>query len=156
MTQRHLALLIALGALAACASHDAPEGAADSVIAAATAAPPVAKNPHVKAFEIGRAVDSTNRITGGVLSNYHGSDTIFVSIRTEYVKEGADLGVRVLRGKGTVDSTGMKSGAPNAEGLAVVSTRFLPPAKGWPVGAYRAEVFLDGVSQGLVDFEVIK
>ena len=156
MMQRPLALVIALGTLAACGNHDAPEHAADSAIAAATAPAPVAKNPHVKAFDLGHALDSTSRITGGVSTSFHTGDTIFVSVRTEFVPEGANVGIRLLRGKTTADSTGLKSGAPTAEGLAIIATRFLAPAKGWPMGAYRVEIFLDGVSQGLSDFEVIK
>ncbi len=149
--------LATIATLAACARRDAPESEADSAIAAATEPQPVAKNPHVRAFDLGLAVDSiTGRITGGVVSSYHPGDVIHVSIRTEFVPEGASLGVRLMRGKTTVDSNGMKSGAPNAEGLATVATHFAPPAKGWPLGAYRLEAFLDGISQGLTEFEVVK
>jgi hypothetical protein len=156
MTSRPLALIIALGALTACGSHDAPEKAADSAIAAATAVKPVEKTPHVRAIDLGRAIDSTQRITGGVLTSFHPGDTIFVSVRTEFVKEGAGVDLRLTRGKTRADSTSVKLGAPNAEGLAVVSARFMAPGKGWPVGTYSLEVLLDGVSQGVSSFEVIK
>jgi hypothetical protein len=156
MKHQPLLALIALGTLAACGGHDAPQGAADSAIAAATAAPPVTKTPHVKAIDIGHATDSTRRIMGGVSSSYHQGDTIFVSVRTEFVAEGASIGVRILQGKTTVDSSGFKTVAPNAEGLATMATQFAAPKKGWALGAHRLEVFLDGVSQGLSDFEVIK
>lgn len=149
--------LATIATLAACARRDAPEDEADSAIAAATASQPVAKNPHVRAFELGLAVDSTtSRIMGGVVATYRTSDVIHVSIRTEFVPEGASLGARLMRGATTVDSNGMKSGTPNAEGLATVATHFTAPAKGWALGGYRLEVFLDGVSQGLTDFEVVK
>jgi hypothetical protein len=157
MRRQTLLTLAAIAALTACARRDAPENAADSAIAAATAAQPVAKTPHVRAIELGRAVDSvTNRITGGVAASYQPGDTIFVSLRTEFVTEGAKLSVRLLRGKTMVDSIDVKSGAPNAEGLAVVATHFMAGKKGWTSGSYHVEVLLDGVSQGLSDFEVRK
>jgi len=157
MRRQTLLTLATITALTACARRDAPEGAADSAIAAATAAQPVARTPHVRAIELGRAVDSvTNRITGGVAASYQTGDTIHVSLRTEFVPEGTSLTVRVLRGKTTVDSIDLKSGAPNAEGLAVVATRFMARNKGWAPGSYRLEVLLDGASQGLADFEIRK
>jgi hypothetical protein len=157
MRNHNLLALAALASLAACVRQDAPEGAADSAIAAATETQSVARNPHVRAFELGLAVDSaTSRITGGVKTSFHPDDTIFVSVRTEFVPEGASLGLRLVRGKTTVDSIGMKSATPNAEELATVAAHFAPPARGWSLGGYRLEVFLDGASQGLTDFEVVK
>ena len=157
MRRQTVLMLAALAALTACARHDAPEGAADSAIAAATTAPPVAKNPHVRAFEIGRAIDTTTKlILGGVATTYQPGDTIFVSIRTEFVPVGSDLGVRLMRGTTTLDSIGLKSGTPDANNLAVISTRLAPRNKLWAPGSYRLEVFLGGVSQGIKDFEVKK
>jgi hypothetical protein len=157
MRRQTLLTLAVVATLAACARRDAPANAADSAIAAATAAQPVAKTPHVRAIELGRAVDSvTNRITGGVASSYQAGDTIYVSLWTEFVPEGTGLSIRMLRGKTMVDSIDLKSGAPNAEGLAAVATRFIARTKGWTPGSYRLEVLLDGVSQGLSDFEVRK
>lgn len=158
MKPHHLLAAIAFGSLVACGSHDAPEGASDSAIAAATAASstPAAKNSHVAAMDLGHAVDVNQRITGGVASSFHVTDTIFVSLRTAFATEGAALGARLLRDKTTADSIGLKSTAPNAEGQAYVSASFAPPAKGWTPGTYQLEVFLEGASQGLIAFEVIK
>lgn len=156
MTHRNLALLLAVGAVVACARHDAPEGAADSAIAAATTQVPVTKTPHVRGIDIGRSADSGNRIVGGVASTFQAMDTITIAVRTEYVAEGADIAIRLRRGTATVDSTAIKSGAPTAEGLAAASTRLAPPKKGWALGKYQIEVLLDGVSQGLQDLEIVK
>lgn len=157
MRRQTLLTLAAVASLTACVRRDAPEDAADSAIAAATSAAPVTKTPHVRAIELGRAVDSaTNRITGGVVSSYEATDTIYVSLRTEFVPEGTSLSVRLMRGKTTVDSIGLKSGSPNAEGLAVIATHFTARTRGWTPGSYHLEVLLDGVSQGLTDFEVRK
>lgn len=157
MRRQTLLTVAAIAALAACARRNAPDTAADSAIAAATVAPPVSKTPHVRAIELGRALDSvTSRIAGGVASSYQAGDTIYVSLRTEFVAEGTTLAVRLLRGKTTVDSIDLKSGSPNAEGLAVVATHFTASNKGWTPGSYRLEVLLNGVSQGLTDFEIHK
>lgn len=157
MRRQTVLTLAAIATLTACARRDAPEGAADSAIAAATDAQPVARNPHVRAFELGHALDTvTKRISGGVATGFQAGDTMFISIRTEFVPEGASLGVRLIRGKTTVDSIGLKSGAPDAAGLAVVATHFVPRSKVWALGSYRLEVFLDGVSQGLTELEVAK
>ncbi len=158
MKPQQLLAALAFGSLVACGSHDAPQGPSDSAIAAATAATsaPVAKNAHVAAMDLGHAVDVNQRITGGVASSFHQEDSIFVSLRTAFVDEGAALGARLIRGKTTADSIGMKSTAPSAEGQAYVSGMFAPPAKGWAVGSYQLEVFLEGVSQGLIAFEVVK
>ncbi len=147
-----LSLFAAVAVLAACSRKSPQDAAFDS--AAAAGVTPEPRNPHVMAFDLGHALDSTGNIFGGVDSHFTPRDSIFVSVRAQYAPAGATTSARILRGKVTVDSSSLDLGAPDNSGVATVGFRFGKRGAGWPLGEYSVEVFLNGASQGLKTFQV--
>jgi hypothetical protein len=146
MTKRSLLLpLAALAVLAACGKTDSPETAADSVLAAA---PPAPQIPHVVGFNLGRQADSSGRISGGTGDLFKVSDTIFVSVRTQYTKAGDVLSLRLRQGDRTLDSTSVTLEAPDSTGFVVVPLRF-SKATNRAAGRYEVEALLGTASQGI-------
>lgn len=146
-----LAPLLAL-ALVACGDK-APEAATDDTTTVAAAMPEV-KNPHVMGFESGRALDSLGHIMGGVNARFGTGDTIFVSVRAQWVTPGAKIEA-VLRqgGKQAAKDEGVVGEADPENGVAIVPIR-LARAGAWSKGSYQIEVFLDGISQGLKPIDI--
>lgn len=153
MTRRQLALPFAalLLLLAACGKTDSSDAAADSLIAAA---PPAPKNPHVVAFDLGRAADASGRIFGGTGDRYTGIDTVVVSVRTQYAKTGATVSARLRQSGKTLDSMSLAVPAADSTGLATVTFRFPPKGASRAVGTYQVETFLDSLSQGIKEITV--
>jgi hypothetical protein len=143
--------LLAL-ALVACGDK-APEATTDDTTTVAAAVPEV-QTPHVMGFEAGRALDSLGNVLGGVSARYAGTDTIFVSVRTQYVTPGAKIEAVLLQGtsKAATDQ-GVVGEADAKNGVAIVPIRFAR-ATPWAKGSYQIEVFLDGVSQGLKPIDI--
>ncbi len=142
-----LALPLFALALVACGdkSPEPSGGPNDST----TAAVPEVKMPHVMAFDAGHALDSTGAIFGSVAARFNSGDTIFVSVRTQYVAPGAAVEAVLLQGTTKVASDKGVAGDPAvSSGVATIPIRFVS-SKPWPKGSYQIEILLDGVSQGL-------
>ncbi len=145
--------LFAAAALAAACSRKPPQDASfDS--AAAAGVTPEPRNPHVMAFDMGHALDSTGNIFGGVDNRFTPHDSVYLSVRTQYAPAGDTVSARVLHGKATLDSAGHELGAPDNSGVAALGFRFGKGGSGWAAGEYEVEVFLNGKSQGLKTFSV--
>jgi|CXWL01.1.fsa_nt_gi predicted small lipoprotein YifL len=147
-----LALPLLAVALVACGdkSPDPSSETPDST----TAVAPEAKMPHVMGFEAGHALDSTGALIGGVTARFNTGDTIFVSVRTQYVAPGAKLEAVLMQGTTKVASDQGVVGDPNATtGVAILPVRFAS-SKPWPKGSYQIEILLDGISQGLKPLEI--
>ncbi|MES2304528.1 MAG: hypothetical protein V4558_03435 [Gemmatimonadota bacterium] len=149
-TRSRLFSLALLAALAACGKTDSPEAAADSLLAAA---PVVPKTPHVVGFDIGRQIDSTGRLTGGTTDKFAAGDTIVVSIRAQFTKDGDEVSGRLRKGTQMIDSLGVKLTAPDSTGFSIVSLRFAQ-ARAWAPGLYQVETFLGSASQGIKEITV--
>lgn len=146
---RSLTLLPLLALSLVACGDKSPEPGSDSLEAATAALPPEVKNPHVMGFESGHALDSLGNILGGVAVRFSRGDTIFVSVRTQYVAAGAKIEAVLLQGKANLaKDAGVVGNSDQATGTAVVPLRFAG-ATPWPKGSYQIEVFLDGASQGL-------
>ena len=143
--------ILALATLAACGTKDADAALNDSIPGTAAQVPAPPATPRVSSMQLGRAIDSTRNITGGVVANFGTRDTIYLSVRTDNVAANANVAARWMTQAGkTIDST-----AQAIAGSGSVVTEFhLTNGKAWPVGTYRVEVFLDNVSQGIKDFEI--
>lgn len=144
---------LAVATAAGCSKKDAADdGAPDSTLV--IAAPQVPTTPRVAAMELGRAVDSMNNILGGVTTNFGVNDTLYLSVRSENTAPGSTVAVRWMTAAGRmIDSTAQQIAA--GAGAVASATEFhLSKATAWPEGKYHVEVFLDGVSQGIKEFEV--
>ncbi|MEO5800646.1 MAG: hypothetical protein ABIZ70_04210 [Gemmatimonadales bacterium] len=142
--------LALLAGLAACGKTDSSDAAADSLLAAAPVMP---KTPHVVGFDIGRQVDSTGRLTGGSTDKFAVGDTIVVSVRAQFTKDGDEVSGLLRKGAQLVDSIGVKLHAPDSTGFTIVSLRFAQ-AKPWAAGSYQIETFLGTTSQGIKEITV--
>jgi hypothetical protein len=107
--------------------------------------------PHVMAIDMGIAVDDSGRIMGVGVETFPSPDTVYVAVRTQAAPEGSAIGVRLLSGERTVDSTGTTTGAMDADGVGRASVSF-PQAVTLAPGDYRLEVFLNGTSAGIREF----
>ncbi|MBK7595235.1 MAG: hypothetical protein IPP98_12120 [Gemmatimonadetes bacterium] len=147
-----LALPLLAVALVACGDKS-PEPSSETNDSTTAAAPEI-KMPHVMAFDAGHALDSTGAIVGGVTSRFNSGDTIFVSVRTQYVAPGAKLEAILMQGTTKVASDNGIVGDPDTtSGIATLPIRF-QSGKPWPKGKYQIEVLLDGISQGLKPLEI--
>ncbi len=146
-----LVATLTVATAAGCSKKDADDGAPDTVT---IVTPDLSATARVAAMEFGRAVDSLKNIIGGVTSSFGANDTLYLSVRSENTAPGSTVSVRWMNPAGeTIDSTAQQIAAGAA--AAAASTEFhLQKATPWPEGKYRAEVFLDGVSQGIKEFEV--
>ncbi len=142
---RSAALLL----LAAACGGDAPDADDTTEMPEEAVAAPI--EPRIMAIDIGIAVDSSGQIMGAGVESFPTADTLHVAVRTQAAAAGASLGIRMMRGTMTLDSTGATVGAPDADGIARTSVAF-PKAATVPAGSYKVEVFLDGASGGIREF----
>lgn len=134
---------------AACKKKDAAPAPATPPPAAAPA--PVAA---VTAVEIGRHIGENKRVTD-TTSVFAPKDTLYLAVATENTAPGAMLLAKWSFQTGqTVDSTTQAIAAPSAGAPTTVSEFHLVKPNGWPVGKYKVEVWLDGASKGMKEFEV--
>ncbi len=152
---RSLTLLSLLALTVTACGEKAPDaGSGDSTPPETTATTmPAMTNPHVMGFDSGRALDSLGNILGGVNARFQSGDTIFVSVRTQYVAAGAKIEAVFLRGTTRVASDNGIVGDSDADAAAVVPLR-LARGTPWAKGSYQVEIFLDGVSQGLKPIDI--
>jgi hypothetical protein len=147
-----LALPLLALALVACGDNS-PEPSGETPDSSTAAAPEI-KMPHVMAFDAGHALDSTGAIIGGVTSRFTSGDTIFVSVRTQYVAPGAKLEAVLMQGTTKVASdNGVVGDSDATTGVATVPIRLLS-SKPWPKGSYQVEILVDGISMGLKPIDI--
>lgn len=139
----------ALLLLAAACVGDAPAPDETAEAVEEVAAAPV--EPRIMAIDIGIAVDTSGQIMGAGVESFPAADTLHVAVRTQAAAAGASLGIRLMRGTTTIDSTGATVGTPDAAGIARTTVSF-PKAATVPAGSYKVEAFLDGVSGGIREF----
>lgn len=125
---------------------DDTQSAVDSLEAADSMDLP--RNPKVISIDMGMAADSAGRITGGSQESFSAADTLFVSVRTQYVPEHAPIMVRLSQGSSPLDSMGIMAGAPDDASMGR-SLAVFPRAASLANGTYLVEVLLEGVSQGI-------
>ena len=155
-------LLLAVTLLAACGRKGARSSDFDSATAAAlgtgAAAAQMAgmqKTPHVMSVNVGHQLDRNNLMVGGTATDFKTADSVLVSVKGIYLKEGAEVSGRVRSGNVTLDSAAAKAGAADTAGHTYVALRFAPTPK-WSVGNYIIEIFLDGKFQMAQDFKYSK
>jgi hypothetical protein len=152
MTRSSLVLsTLVLAGVMACGDGSPPPGGPKEDSAAAVAPEP--KNPHVMAIDLGRATDSTGAIIGGTLETFPELDTLYVSVRTQYVETGAPIVVRLLQGETALGSQNLTAGTADSMGVARAVAIF-PGAAKRGEGTYRVEVLLDTLSAGIREFTV--
>ena len=104
----------------------------------------------VSDISVGRGVNP-DRTIADKTDTFRPQDTFYVSVRTEGSSSGASLKARWIYDNGQPVSESTESIAPT--GTAVTELHAVKP-DGWPVGNYKVEVLLDGVSAGTHEFKV--
>ena len=146
--RRALLPFLAVAVSIAC-SKAAPPEPSPSPYALPTMAAPSFK---VMNIEVGRAVGADKRISAET-DSFKPKDTIYVSVETEGTSPGARLAAHWTYQDGQVVKDDETSIAPS--GRAATEFHISKPG-GWPVGDYKVEVMLDGVSAGTKSFKVSK
>ncbi len=155
MTMRKLPLAVtalALLTLAACGKKDQP-AAADTPIAVAPAPAPAAA---ISTIETGKHIGPNKRVTEAT-SEFGPKDTLYLSVVTENSTPTTMLTAKWSFQTGQmVDSTSQAVALTDATNTTAVTEFHLVKPTGWPVGKYKVELWLDGVSAGTRDIEVKK
>ena len=147
MTRSVLLPIALLSLAAACADRAADEGVVND--SAAAIAPEIPRNPRIVAWDVGLAADSVGQLIGGAYQSIEAADTLFVSVRTQYVAAGTPISIVMRNSSGAaVDSAAIASAAPAADAFSRVLVT-LPAAASASPGQYQVEAILDGVSQGM-------
>lgn len=139
-------VLLALPLISACKEKKAETSAETSMGAQAPAPAPAA----VTVIELGRGVGADKRVLAP-LDAFSRRDTIFASVATENTAPGSTLTAVWTHESGqTVDSTvqPLASGAPS-----ITEFHIMKPS-GWPNGAYKVVILLDGKPAGEKQFVV--
>lgn len=144
-------VMLGLATLTACAKKDADPAPAETTVVAPPAPPAV---PRMASMELGRAVDSTRHIMGGVTTLFGTRDTIYLSVRTENTGTGAQVSARWSTTAGRLVDSTAQAIANGAAAASAVTEFHVMKATAWPVGDYRVEVFLDGTSQGIKEYSI--
>jgi hypothetical protein len=146
------ALGLALGVLligSACGPKAEPTPSAPPVtLAPATLAP--ASAVRVTVLAVGPALGADKHATTGT-DTFKPNDTIYATVGTDGASSGSTLKAKWTYQDGqTVDETS-RTIAPT--GPTVTEFHIVKPS-GWPKGAYKVEIFLDGAPVGTKDFKV--
>ena len=126
-------------------------GTACSRQEAASSPPPATQDAvRVTDVDLGLGVGPDKRVTDKT-DSFRPSETIYVSVKTEGASPSATLKARWTFQDGQVVQESSQTIAPT--GTAVTEFHVSNPA-GWPKGAYKVEVFLNGSSMETESFKV--
>ena len=101
-------------------------------------------------LDVGRSIAADKTIADET-DSFRPNDTFYVAVKTEGSASSATITARWTYQDGQLVDESRQSIAPS--GAAVTEFHVSKP-EGWPAGAYKVEVLLDGVSAGAKDFKV--
>lgn len=101
-------------------------------------------------IDVGRSIAADKTIADET-DSFRPTDTFYVAVKTEGSASSATISVRWTYQDGQLVDESRQTIAPS--GAAVTEFHVSKP-EGWPAGAYKVEVQLDGVSAGAKDFKV--
>jgi len=102
-------------------------------------------------IDVGRGLTADKAIAEKT-DSFRPADTFYVSIKTDGSGPSATLTARWTYQDGQVVDESRQDIAPS--GSAAVTEFHLSKPDGWPAGAYKVEVLLNGTSAGTKDFKV--
>lgn len=152
-------LIVALtGALALSACGKKEEPAPPPVTPAPAPAPPQTTPPppvsapvSVTSVDLGNAVDESGKKITHSVTTFSTKDTIYASVATTGSAPTTTLMAKWTFGAATPVSESTETIAPDGNN---VTTFHIAKADGWPVGAYKVEILMDGKSVATKDFTV--
>jgi hypothetical protein len=104
----------------------------------------------VSHIEIGRNVDADKRVTD-VTKEFRPGETVYASVLTNGAAQNAEMMVRWTYQDGQIVDETVQTISPT--GSAATEFHITKP-EGLPTGKYRVEVFVNGKSAGVEEFEV--
>jgi hypothetical protein len=148
MNTRIALLSLASLALAACDRPDNRDAEADEE--SVTVAPPA---PRVSTIELGKQAGTNLRVTEAS-SSFNTRDTVFLAVVTNNATDDSRLSARwTFQDGAVIDSSGQNVARDAGTTTAVTQFR-LVQEKGWPVGTYTVDVWLNDAPVGTRQFEV--
>ena len=152
---RSLAIALSVTvALAACGKKEeapAPVVApAPPPVVAEVAPPPAPESVSFAGLTLGNAVDANQNVTAPMTS-FAKTDTIYAAVSTKGAAANAAIVARWTFGDGQLVDESSQSIAPTG---AAVTTFHIAKPDGWPVGAYKVNITIDGNPVASQDFTV--
>ncbi len=152
---RSLAIALSVTvALAACGKKEeapAPVVApAPPPVVAEVAPPPAPESVSFAGLTLGNAVDANQNVTAPMTS-FAKTDTIYAAVSTKGAAPNAAIVARWTFGDGQLVDESSQSIAPTG---AAVTTFHIAKPDGWPVGAYKVNITIDGNPVASQDFTV--
>lgn len=152
-------ILVGLLAVSACGRKGARSSDFDSATAAALATVPAWTRPanmpkvaHVMGFTLAHRLDRTGAAAGGPSAVFASTDSVLLSVRTEYATPGTIVAARLRQNNRTIDSVQAPVQPSDTTGIALTGLRFAPAhAK----GVVQAEVFLGGKFAISQEFKIV-
>lgn len=112
--------------------------------------PVVPAGVKVTDIDVGRSAAADKTIADKT-DSFRPADTFYVAVKTDGSSSSATITARWSYQDGQLVDESRQTIAPS--GAAVTEFHVSKP-EGWPAGAYKVEVLLDGVSAGTKDFKV--
>jgi hypothetical protein len=142
-----LALSLAALPFAVACGRDEQPATVDTPPASETTTPAAVR---VTQVELGNAIGTDKRVTAAT-TEFRPSDTIYATVVTEGTAPNATLVARWTFEDGQTVEESTQTITPS--GTAVSEFHVSKPT-GWPVGKYRVEILVNGVSAETKEFEV--
>ena len=145
-----IAAVVATGAFACKKKAAAPPAETSTTTPAPQ--PPAQPVFMVVGVDVGRTVDAEKRIATPA-STFGRRDTIYASVGTVGTASDAKLAAKWTFQTGQVVDSSERTISPTGP----AHTEFhIAKRSGWPAGKYRVEIFLNGASTGVKEFEVTR
>ncbi len=143
-------LVLALSACKKEAPVEVAPASAPVVVQPAVAPPPAPAEIMVSAVNLGAAVGADQKVTAAS-TTFGVKDVIYAAVDTKNASSNATLAAKWTYQDGQVVNEETSNIAPAGD---VTSNFKLSKATPWPVGKYKVEIMLNGVSAQSVDFEI--
>lgn len=143
-------LILALSACKKEAPVEVTPAPAPVVIQPAVAPPAAPAEIMVSAVNLGTAVGTDQKVTAASTS-FGVKDVIYAAVDTKNASSNATLAAKWTYQDGQVVNEESSNIAPAGD---ITSNFKLSKATPWPVGKYKVEIMLNGVSAQSVDFEI--
>ena len=144
-------MFLALTMVAAVAAGCAKKQSAETQAPAETTPPPATSMLRVVSLDLGTGVDPTKRVTAAT-TTFKPSDTIYLSVATDGAAPAANLSAKWTYGADNQLVNEMNE--PIAPTGPAHTEFHISKPDGLPAGMYKVEVFLDGASVGVKEFQV--
>ncbi len=151
MDRRILSLTLAVLAVTACNRADREANAADAAEASVTVTPPA---PSITTIEMGKQSGGTTLRVTEPATVFSARDTVYLAVVTANAAANSRLTARwTFQDGSVVDSSGQSVARDAGTSAAVTQFRVMTD-KGWSVGTYTVDIWLNDAMVGTRQFTV--